>query len=221
MSATGETGGDGATPFVDLYWLPLGAGGHVVRRCGRIYEAVVARRERRGRLPLFHAALRVDVGTGCVAIEQAPAWGDGAGTDVVAGGPVGSRLLGRLRLFRYEVRCRRDGVIPDAADAVEPPRRLSDDPEVARRVLALAAEAPTPVWGRDELGLGEMWTSNALVAWLLVRAGLSSEGLGPVGGRAPGWAAGLSWARRDGPRAGPPTGRSARAPRGSRAGASA
>jgi hypothetical protein len=212
---------DGATAFVDLCWLPLGAGGHVVRRCGRLYEAVVARRERRRPLALLHAALRVDDGSGCVAIEQAPAWGDGAGADVVVGGPVGSTRLGRLRLFRYEVRRRRDGVIPDLADAVEPSRRLTVDADVARRVLALAAEAPTPVWGRDELCLGEMWTSNALVAWLLVRAGLPSEGLVPAGGRAPGWGAGLSQARRGGRRAGPRTGRSARARRGSRAGASA
>ena len=40
---------------VDLYWLPLGAGGHFVRLNGRVYEALVARRDRRPRaapLPL-------------------------------------------------------------------------------------------------------------------------------------------------------------------------
>ena len=40
---------------VDLYWLPLGAGGRCVRANGRIYEAVAARlagRERTGPLPL-------------------------------------------------------------------------------------------------------------------------------------------------------------------------
>ena len=183
---------DGA--FVDLYWLPLGAGGHVVRWSGLLYEAVVARRERRSCRPLFHAALRVGSGSGSVAIEQAPAWGVGAGTDVVAGGPVGSRRLGRLRLFRYEVRCRRDGVIPDVVDAAAPPQRLSDDPGVAHRVLALAAEAPTPVWGRDELGVGEMWTSNALVAWVLVRAGIPVEAVDP--GRRP--RAGLGGRRQRG-----------------------
>ena len=40
--------------FVDLYWLPLGAGRHVVRWSGLLYEAVVARRERRRR-PLAEA----------------------------------------------------------------------------------------------------------------------------------------------------------------------
>ena len=32
---------------MDLYWLPLGAGGHSVRWNGRVYEAVSALLERR------------------------------------------------------------------------------------------------------------------------------------------------------------------------------
>ena len=32
---------------VDLYWLPLGAGGHSVRLNGRVFEAVAARLARR------------------------------------------------------------------------------------------------------------------------------------------------------------------------------
>jgi hypothetical protein len=32
---------------VDLYWIPLGAGGHCVRFNGKVYEALVAARERR------------------------------------------------------------------------------------------------------------------------------------------------------------------------------
>jgi hypothetical protein len=32
---------------VDLYWLPLDAGGHFVRLNGRIYEALASRLERR------------------------------------------------------------------------------------------------------------------------------------------------------------------------------
>jgi hypothetical protein len=35
---------------VDLYWIPLGAGGHVVRLNGRIYEAIKAFIEHRRRL---------------------------------------------------------------------------------------------------------------------------------------------------------------------------
>ena len=33
---------------VDLYWLPLGAGGHCVRVNGLVYEAVAARRQALG-----------------------------------------------------------------------------------------------------------------------------------------------------------------------------
>src|SRR5205807_9219102 len=42
---------------VDLYWLPLGAGGHSVRLNGRIFEAVAARLERRSPCDLYHSAL--------------------------------------------------------------------------------------------------------------------------------------------------------------------
>jgi hypothetical protein len=56
----------------------------------------------------------------------------------------------------------RDGVIPDVAEAVESPQRLSDDAERARRLLELVPEVPTPVWGRDEFGAGEMWKPQAM-----------------------------------------------------------
>jgi hypothetical protein len=64
-------------------------------------------------------------------------------------------------------------------------------------VLAFAPQVPTPVWGRDELGTGEMWNSNSLVAWLLARASIPTRDLAPPGqGRAPGWNAGLVVAAR-------------------------
>jgi hypothetical protein len=60
------------------------------------------------------------------------------------------------------------------------------------------AELPTPVWGRDELGAGEMWNSNSVISWLLLRSGVSIEPIQPPpGGRAPGWNAGIVVARRD------------------------
>ncbi len=34
------------TASVMLYWLPLGAGGHCIRRNGRIFEALMATNER-------------------------------------------------------------------------------------------------------------------------------------------------------------------------------
>ena len=160
---------------VDLYWLPLGAGGHSVRLNGRIFEAVAARLEQRPARELYHSALEVSVPEGKFVIEMAPAWdGNGALRGVVAEGPVGSRWARSLRSFRYEIRRWRGGVIPDVDEAVESPQRLTDDPALAHRILELVPEVPTPVWGRDELRAGEMWNSNSLVSWLIARSGLAS-----------------------------------------------
>ena len=95
------------------------------------------------------------------------------------------------------MRCWRDGIIPDIAEAVESPHRLSDDPACARRLLELVPQVPAPVWGRDELRAGEMWNSNSLISWLITRSGLDVESIQlPLGGRAPGWRAGIVVARR-------------------------
>jgi hypothetical protein len=68
---------------------------------------------------------------------------------------------------------------------------------VARRVLEQIGRVPTPVWGRDEFQTGEMWNSNSIIAWTLLRAGIDAEGIRPpAGGRAPGWHAGVVAARR-------------------------
>src|SRR6266542_1767471 len=183
---------------IDLYWLPLGAGGHSVRLNGKVFEAVAARLERRDRCDLCHSACELYVPEGRFVIEQAPAWGESGDRGVVAEGAVGARTAGRFRLFRYEVRRWRDGVIPDVAEAVESPRRLSDDPDHARRLLELVPQVPTPVWGRDELRAGEMWNSNSLISWLIARSGLDVESIQPpLGGRAPGWRAGVVMARRE------------------------
>jgi hypothetical protein len=186
-------------PGIDLYWLPLGAGGHSVRLNGRVFEAVAARLERRTPCDLYHSALEVRVPEGRFVIEQAPVRdGKGAERGVVAEGAVGSRLASRFRIFRYEVRRWCGGVIPDVAEAVESPQRLTADPDVAQRVLDLAAHIPTPVWGRDELAAGEMWNSNSVIAWLLASSGLPAESIHPpAGGRAPGWRAGLVVAHRE------------------------
>jgi hypothetical protein len=183
---------------VDLYWIPLGAGGWFVKRNGRLYEALVARRGRRRPYNLYHSALEVAVPEGRFVIEQAPVPDKGGRRrGVVAEGPVGLRAAGRLRLFRYEVRCWRDGRIPDVGEAVESPRRLSTAGHVAHDVLRLASLVPTPVWGRDELGLGDMWNSNSVISWLLTGAGLDPDAIPlPPGGRAPGWDAGIAVAER-------------------------
>ena len=130
-------------------------------------------------------------------IEQAPVWRQAEERGVVAEGAVGARVLARLPLFRYEVRSWHEGVIPDVDEAVESPRRLSDDAGCARRLLELVPEVPTPVWGRDELRAGEMWNSNSTISWLIARSGLEVESIPlPRNGRPPGWHAGIVIARR-------------------------
>jgi hypothetical protein len=189
-----------ATAAVDFYWLPLGAGGHFVRLNGRIFEAVTARLQRRPVRDLYHSALQVHLGADTYVIEQAPVPDlDGKGRGVVAEGAVGSRVAGRFRICRYEIRLWRGGEIPDNAEAVDSPRRLSRDEECARHVLDIVPRVPTPVWGRDELGAGEMWNSNSVTAWILSSSGLDAASINPpAGGRAPGWNAGLVVAKRPG-----------------------
>lgn len=185
-------------PGVDLYWLPLGAGGHSVRLNGRLFEAVVARLERRAPCDLYHSALEVRLAEGRYVIEQAPVRDHkGLERGVVAECAVGSRWAGRLRIFRYEVRLWYGGIVPDIDEAVDSPQRLTNDPEVARRIVDLAPRVPTAVWGRDDLAAGEMWNSNSAISWLLARSGLSADAIRPpLGGRAPGWNAGLVVASR-------------------------
>lgn len=197
MTTASGRAGPGGPPaaWVDLYWIPLGAGAAVpiVRWNGVLFEKVTSRVQRRQAADLYHAGREVGLGPDRYVIEMAPAWGAGSvESDVVGVGPVGLRWLGRSRFFRYQVRCWRDGVIPDLAYAVDGPRRVADSPDQARRLLELAPTFPTATWGRDEMGTGDMWNSNSLVAWLLARSGVDTHGVEPpVGGRAPGWQAGL------------------------------
>jgi hypothetical protein len=181
---------------VELYWLPLGAGPgrQLVRLSGRLYERLAARRAGRPRQALYHSALRVRLGEETFVIEMAPVWSSRAterGT--VSEGPVGLPWLGRSRLFRYEVRRWRDGIIDDRAYAVQSPVRLTTDHKLAARLLELVPAFPTATWGLDELDTGEMWNSNSLISWLLATSGHAVENLDPPeGGRAPGWHAGVA-----------------------------
>jgi hypothetical protein len=119
---------------IALYWLPLGAGGHSVRWNGRIFEWLAARLDRRDRCDLYHSALEVRVPEGRFVIEQAPAWSESTMRGVVAEGAVGSRALGRFRLFRYEIR----------ADRAQRARCRVDSPSTWRTRARLA--------GRDRDG---------------------------------------------------------------------
>jgi hypothetical protein len=179
----------------------LGAGAHVVRLSGKIYEAVSALAQRRRPVDLYHSALVVVVPEGRFVIETGPvADGHGGRRGVMAGGPVGTRWAGRARLFRYEIRRWPDGVIADAGEAVASPAIVCDDPVRARRILDLVPSVPAPVWGRDQLDTGEMWNSNSVTSWLLSVGGIDTVPIHPPrGGRAPGWDAGLVVAARNGP----------------------
>lgn len=181
---------------IDLYWIPLGAGGSgFVRLNGRIYEAIRSRRENRRPSALYHTALQVHVPEGRFVVETM--WPrpdlDTAARGVVVDGPVGARLMARHRTFRYEIRCWRDGVLPDGDAAVGGPRCVSEQITHARRVLELVGSVPALTWGRDQLRTGEMWNSNSVISWLLTGCGLPMDTIhAPDGGRAPGWNAGIS-----------------------------
>jgi len=186
-----------STTSIELFWIPLGAGARVVRLSGRVFEALSALWHRRGPCDLYHSALTVTVPEGRYVIEMAPVIdADGCRRGVVAEGPVGATLAGRLRVFRYEIRRWRGGVIPDGGEA-RSVITVSDDPFAARQLLDLVPTVPTPVWGRDQLAAGEMWNSNSVTSWLLACSGIDLVHIAPpAGGRAPGWDAGLVVAAR-------------------------
>lgn len=177
--------------------MPVGAGSRIVPITSGWWERWRAWREHRPPQALCHAALEVFSAAGRHVVEMGPAWGGGRGRSdpgqrgVVATGPVGWAPLGRLRLFRYEVRCWRAGVLPDRAFAVAPPRVVAISETHAMLLLDRVAAVPRHTWGKDPGLTGDMWNSNALISWLLETSGLESTPLGPPAGcRAPGWRAG-------------------------------
>jgi hypothetical protein len=190
-------------PRLELYWIPLGAGdgigARVVRISGGIYERLKALIQRRAPQALFHAALVAETPTGRCVVEMTPVPRVGTAEErgVVVGGAVWSRLLGRARIFRYEIRRWSGGVIPDIGYAIDSPVLISSDAGEVAQVLGLLPEVPPNVWGRDEAGTGDMWNSNSVVSWTLERASCADQvGRPPQHGRAPGWDAGVTIARR-------------------------
>ncbi len=182
---------------IRLFWIPLGAGGHVIGWNGRIYEAIAARWAHRSRRALYHAALAVSLEGIASSIEMGPVWNVAdADRGVVGTGPVGSPLLGSFRMSRYEVRCWPGGRIPDLDLAISS-FQVSSDRAHAIQLLDLTRDFPLATWGRDEQRTGEMWNSNSLVSWLLARSGHNPTRVQPPArGRAPGWNAGLVVAGR-------------------------
>lgn len=193
MSTAGRYG-------IDLMWIPLGAGGWFVRFNGRVWEALQAWREGRSPMDLYHSALEVHVPDGRYVVENAWPIPDrrGASRGVVVEGPVFSRWLGRLRMFRYEVRCWPEGTIPDASWAVGGRTRITRDVQVAQRALEGLSSMPPRVWGRRIPEADDMWNSNSTISWALTRSGVEMADLSPPpGGRAPGWEAGICVARTE------------------------
>ena len=181
------------TASIRLHWIPLGAGGYAVRWSGRVFERCAARVTHRAPRDLVHAALEVWLDEERWTVEMAPAWAAG-GRGAAVTGPVGLRVLGWSRLFRYEVRLWPGGVIPDLAEAVTSVVVATTEAQT-RGLLAAGGRVPALTWGRDELGLGEMWTSNSVVAWLLATSGHAVGAIPlPAGARAPGWDAGCRYA---------------------------
>jgi hypothetical protein len=199
LLAVGARGPAPAIASVDLFWLPLGAGGRFVGWNGRAYEALTARHDHREPAELYHSALEVQVDGARYTIEMTPVVGSKAPNRAVAQyGPVGCRSLGHFRLFRYEVRRWRDGTIPDVEEAVDSPLSISHDSFRARELLDLVPRVPPLTWGRDESQAGEMWNSNSVTSWLLANTLESVDTIRPpAGGRAPGWRAGLVVAARN------------------------
>ena len=191
----------GPAGSIDLFWIPLGAGGAgFARVVGKIYEAVKAMLGHRKPLAIYHTALQVRTPDGLYVVEMmlpSPG-GDLTTRGVVLEGAVASDWLAWLPPFRYEVRRWRDGILLDTEPTAVGPQRLSYDLDQARRLLDWTNRIPRLVWGRDELDTGEMWNSNSVISWLLAKAGLPVEAIqAPPGVRAPGWDAGIVVARRE------------------------
>lgn len=170
-----------------------------MRASGMAYERLVALAQRRAPRELYHSALVATVDGRSTVIEMTPV-PDSLGRStrgVVVEAPVGCRLAGHFRVFRYEIRRWDGGTIPDVSSAVGSPVLVSSDAAVIARALAVVPLVPAATWGRDEYRTGEMWNSNSVVAWILTQVGLVSVAGHPPGqGRAPGWDAGIAVGRR-------------------------
>jgi hypothetical protein len=178
---------------VELYWIPVAAGTPRLQRASlRVWEAFEAARARRPRATLFHTALKLWPPSGqALTLELVPAF-KGANQTSLASGPVGVRGADRWLIFRYQLLLVPGASLPDEQWAVESPVCLSTEAATASRLLELAPAVPGHTWGRRVKGTHEMWTSDSVVSWLLVRAGLDLTRVQPpAGGRAPGWGAGI------------------------------
>lgn len=188
---------DASDSFVDLYWIPVGAGTRFQRTSLLLYEGVAAALARRRRAKLVHAGLKGRVVGRPFTLELMPS-PPGINVKHEVTGPVGVRGADRIRLLRYQVCVLPNESLPDEQWAVEPPVRVAEGEATASRILELAKQVPAHTWGRRRPGQSEMWTSDSAVAWMLVNARVATERIDvPFGCRAPGWRAGLQEAFRE------------------------
>lgn len=180
--------------------MPVGAGTSRFQQASlRFWEAFEAFRARRPRARLVHCALKLHTASGeALTLELTPAFIGGSEPPLITG-PVGIRGADRFRLFRYQLRCLPVERLPDEEWAVGEPVRLTDDCGAVQRILELAPQVPRHTWGRRARGTSEMWTSDSVISWLLVRAGIDAAVPGlPPGSRAPGWGVGIELSSRRG-----------------------
>ena len=178
---------------VELYWMPVGAGTSRFQQASLgLWETFEAVRARRPKANLYHSALKFRADGWTRTLELMPAF-ISVPSAPLRTGPVGIRVAGRLRIFRYQLVCLDIDSLPDEGSAVDSPQVLSDDEATAKRILGLAGETPVHTWGRRVRGTNEMWTSDSVISWLLVRAGVDTSRIRiPDRGRAPGWSAGIA-----------------------------
>lgn len=177
--------------------MPVGAGTSRFQQASlRLWESIEAARARRSRTILYHSALKLRTEGRTRTLELMPAFVSTASAALMTG-PVGVSFAGRLRLFRYKIVCLEVESLPDEQWAVDSPQVLSEDPEVAEAIVRLAGRTPRYTWGRRVRGTSEMWTSDSVIAWLLMQLGVDLSPIRiPADGRAPGWFAGIELAKK-------------------------
>jgi hypothetical protein len=154
-----------------------------------------------GRSPreLLHVALEVQLDSSTkFVIELVPAGFGPArtSTGVVGNGPILSRALGWMRMFQYEIRRWKNGVVEAKDKSTRPPSTYVITRDQALQIIDGASRAPRHPWGQDVLGNGDMWNSNSLVSFVLVSAGMDPAAIEPPASADwPGWDTGVALAR--------------------------
>ena len=133
---------------IDLYWLPLGAGGRSVRLNGRVFEACAAALGRVDRVrPLPLGARGSRAGGPVRDRDGADPGDDGAGRGVVAEGAVGAGVGGTLPALPLRG-------APLARRRHPGRRRGRREPAPAQRRSRLRAAAPRAGAARADAGVG-------------------------------------------------------------------